>query len=73
MSMAIFAILFWIVVFALGFWFLIHIGRKKPKRPLEHTAINRPEKDTLEEDSTENSQGDGLMSLDDGEEMFPEE
>lgn len=48
-------------------WFLLRLGKK---RPLEHKAT-RTEKDTLEEDSIEDSELDGLMS--EGDILFPEE
>jgi len=78
MPMAILAVLFWVAVFVFVFWYLIRIGKKRPQ--LKHRVTRTESKRELEDDDeneeeqdSEDSEADGLMSLDEGEEMFPEE
>lgn len=70
MSMAILAILFWVLIVIFVFWLLTH-GKEKPHQ--EHTTakIEKDEtNDSLESASREDSEFDGAMM---GDSMFPEE
>ena len=74
-SMDTVAVLFWaaavpwsIILFI--FWLVLRIGKTKP-HILTHRATSTESNRELEQDSFEDSQGDGLMS--EGDLLFPEE
>jgi Sec-independent protein translocase protein TatA len=69
MSIAEIGLVLFVVLVFLGTWFLHSIT--KPQALSRSTRAASSTEDTLEEDSIEDSEGDGLMS--EGDIMFPPE
>lgn len=66
--------LFYLGIFLLAVWavwFLLKRPRKAQKRIYSTQNANKPDADTLDKESNEDSQGDGLMS--EGDIFFPPE